>query len=158
MVQDLSYLTFNAQLDAETLEVLDNSLSVADPTAALSFSYSVDPEQLPESTNSAIQAALNENPTSNQLEALNQKFGQYGEFSGAYINYLTPEQKVQLAQITENFQAQMQSVMTPEQIPQYQENLAAGRRISAACDSPHPLYALYPAFGQVVDTIPELLQ
>lgn len=156
--QNNAYLTFNAQSDAETLEVLDNSLSVVDPTAALAFGYSVDPEQIPEGINSAIQAALNKNPTSNQLEALNQEFGQYGEFSGAYINYLTPEQKAQLAQITENFQAQMQSVMTPEQIPQYRENLAAGLRIGEACDSKHPLYALYPAFGRIVDTIPELLR
>ncbi len=156
--QNNAYLTFNAQSDAETLEVLDSSLSVVDPTAALSFSYSVDPDQLPESINSAIQAALNENPTSNQLEALNQEFGQYGEFSGAYINYLRPDQKAQLAQITENFQAQMQSVMTPEQVIQYQENLASGRRISAACDSPHPVYASYPAMGRLVDSIPELLQ
>lgn len=157
--QNDAYLTFNAQLDTETLEVYENAVSMIDPTAALSFMYTVDSEQVPPGIDSAIQAALDENPTSDQIAALKREFGQYGEFLGAYIVYLTPEQKAQLTQIDENFQAQMLAVMTPEQLPQYRENLAARSRIGEACDySKHPSYAHYPAMGRVVDMIPELLQ
>jgi hypothetical protein len=148
-------LTFNAQQEAETLEVLNSAVSVADPMAALSFMYTANIEEVPQDIQTAIQEAL-DNPDPDQ-EALNQKFGEYGEFQGGYIPYFTPEQKAQMEQISKDFEANMESVMTPEQVLQYRENLVAGDRIAEACNSEH-LYAVYPAFGRVVDEIPELLQ
>lgn len=165
--QQSAYDALDAQAEAKRGEAYQNALSMLDPTAVLSFSYSANPDSVPQDVQTAIQAALNENPTVDQKEALDREFAQYGEFSGSYIVYVSPEQDAQIAQITEDFYAQVQSIMTPEQLPQYRENLASRLRINKVCDGwtsvsvdqglGRVLVGLSSdPMGRLVDTIPEL--
>ena len=165
--QNSTYDALMAQADAKRTEVFENTVSIVNPTASLSFSSSANPDSIPEDIQAAIQAALNENPTVDQKEALNREFGQYGEFSGSYIVRTTPEQEQQRSQINENFYAQVQNIMTPEQLPRYRENLAVILRmegcgswvpVSADQDLGQVLVGLTSPMGRVVDTISELLQ
>ena len=140
-------------------------MSIEDPTATLSFGYEDD---IPQDILTEIQAALEKNSNIDQKEALEREFGQYVEFSGTYINYVSPEQAAQIDQITEDFYAQVQDIMTPEQLPQYRENLAARLRINEVCDAWVPvssnqdlgrvIFATDTPMGRLVDSVPELLQ
>ena len=138
--QRQAYDALDAQRDERINKVYERSVRADDTTAILSFSYAtnVDISDLdtvvPPEVQAAIQAALNKNPTSEQKEALNQEFGQYGEFIGSTITYVTPDQVEGLDQISQDFYAQVQEIMTPEQLPQYQKNLAARLEINKACD------------------------
>ena len=69
--------------------------------------------------------------------------------------------------LNENFYAQVQNIMTPEQLPRYRENLAVILRmegcgswvpVSADQDLGQVLVGLTSPMGRVVDTISELLQ
>ena len=68
-----------------------------------------------------------------QIAALNEQYGQYGEFSAGKKIILTPEQKAEIKQLDEDFDARYVAVMTNEQQQQYQENLATEKRINEAC-------------------------
>ena len=156
--QRSAYDALSAQADKKRAEAYQNTVSIVDPTATLSFGWSEwDLNLVPQDVQTAVQAALDKSPKFDQKAALDREFSQYGEFYGSYITYVTPEQEAQLAQVTEDFYTQFQNIMTPEQLPQYRENLAARRRINEVCDVKGPISA-YPAMGRVVDSIPELLQ
>lgn len=166
--QHNAYDALMEQANAKRTELFQNTVSMVNPTAPLSFSSSPNFDSAPQDIQAAIQAALNKNPTVDQKEALNREFAQYGEFSGSYINYITPEQEEQLSQINKDFYAQVQEIMTSEQLPQYREILAAMLRIEEVCVSTVPvssdqdlgqvLMGLSQAQGRIVDTIPEILQ
>lgn len=166
--QQSAYDALDAQAEARRGEVYQNALSMLDPTAPLSFRYSANYDSVPQDVETAIQAALNENPTVDQKAFLDREFAQYGEFSESYIVYVTPEQDTQVAQITEDFYAQVQDIMTPEQLPQYLENLESRLRINEVCDGwvaasadrelGRVLFGTNVPMGQLVNTIPELLQ
>lgn len=145
-----AYNVFDAQAATRRAEVYKNSVSMADPTATLSFVWSGDSESFPPEIQAAVQAALEKNPKYDQKAALDREFGQYGEFEGLYYTYITPEQDAQITQITEDYYMQAQGIMTPEQLPQYQKNLASRRRINEVCDVKGPMSPY-----QVVDTLPE---
>lgn len=152
--QKKAYEALDAQAEAKRAEVFKRSTSVADPAAGLIFSPSTGVLAPPEVLG-AIQDALNSNPKMDRATALNQQFGRYGSFvASSYITYFTPEQQTQLDQITKDFYAQVQDLMTPKQQPQYRKNLAARLRINAACDIKAP-FSSYPALGQISDTIPK---
>ncbi len=163
--QQSAYDDLFAQAEAKRTEVYENTLSIEDPTAPLSFGYGGD---IPQEVLAEIQAALEKNSNADQKEALEREFGQYVEFSGSYINYISPEQAAQIDQITEDFYAQAQGLMTPEQLPQYRENMAARLRINEVCNGWVPVsadrdlgqitYANFSPAGRLVDSIPELLQ
>lgn len=68
-----------------------------------------------------------------QIAALNEQFGQYGEFVIGKKVILTPERRAEMRQLRADFDAQHISVMTPQQQQQYQENLATKSRIKEAC-------------------------
>lgn len=68
-----------------------------------------------------------------QIAALNEQFGQYGEFVIGKKVILTPERRAEMRQLRADFDAQYISVMTPQQQQQYQENLATKSRIKEAC-------------------------
>ena len=156
--QQSAYNALDTQAEAKRSEVYENTVSMVDPTATLSFGWSEwDLNLIPQDVQAAVQAALDKGPKFDQKAALDQEFGQYGEFYGSYITYVTPEQEAQLAQITKDFYSQVQGIMTPEQLPQYRENLAARLRINEVCDVKGPISA-YPAMGRIVDSILELLQ
>lgn len=145
-----AYAALDAQAEARRAELYRQTISVADPSATVTFLY-LSPTT-PLDVQAAIQAELDRNPTMDQLEALNQRFGnsQYGLFVGSYVTYLTPEQETQLAQITSDFYSQVQALMTPEQQPQYSKNLPARLRINAACEPKGPMLS-YPAPGRIVE-------
>ena len=163
--QQSAYDALDAQTEARRGEVYQNALSILDPTAILSFSYNSN--SVSEDVQTAVQAALNKNPTIDQKEALDREFAQYGEFSVSYIVYVSPDQDAQVAQITEDFYAQVKDIMTPEQLPQYRKNLESRLRINEVCDGwtyvpvdqglGRVLVGLSSApMGRLVDTIPEL--
>ncbi len=156
--QRSTYDALLTQLGENREEVYKNSLSIVNPIAYLSFGNPGDFESIPQDVQTAIWAALEKGPKFDQKAALDREFGEYGEFYGSYINYTTPEQKAQLAQITEDFYTQVQGIMTPEQLPQYQENLVAKLKIDEACDYSKVPFSPYPPYGRVVDSILELLQ
>ena len=166
--QQSAYDALDAQAEAERGKIYQNALSIVNPTATLSFGWFGDMNLVPQDVQTAVQAALDEGPKIDQKAALDQEFAQYGEFSGAYINYVSPEQQAQIDQITEDFYAQVQGLMTPEQLPQYRENLAARLRINEVCDGWVPVsagqdlgrvtYMTFAPMGRLVDSIPELLQ
>lgn len=137
--QRRAYDVLDAQKDESITEVYERSVRIEDLTANLSFRYAanIDMEYLdtvvPPDVRAAIQAALNENPTVEQQNKLNQEFGQYGEFIGTTIVHVTPDQVEESDQIMQDFYAQVQEIMTTEQLPQYQENLAARLEIDAVC-------------------------
>jgi hypothetical protein len=68
-----------------------------------------------------------------QIAALNEQFGQYGEYGIGQIVNLTSEQKAEIKRTAEDFEAQYITVMTPEQQQQYRENLETESRINDAC-------------------------
>jgi hypothetical protein len=146
-----AYNTLSEQADAKRFEIYENSVSVPDPTAALSFMWFGDPDPTIEP---AIQATLDRNPEMDQADALNQQFGKYGVFLGSYFQYYTPEQDAQMMQITKDFDTQFEALLTPEQKRQYRENLADGERIRVACEWEGPISS-YPSIGRISDTIPE---
>ncbi|MGD1899883.1 MAG: hypothetical protein ACFB16_23415 [Phormidesmis sp.] len=166
--QRSTYDSLMTQADAKRTELFQNTVSIINPTASLSFKPSADFDSVPQDIQSEIQEALNKNPTIDQKEALDRKFGQYGEFLGSYITYITPEQEAQRTWISENFYAQVQDIMTAEQLSQYRKLLTARLRIDEVCGSTVPVSSerdlgrvitgSSSAWGQVVDTIPELLQ
>ncbi|NJN30554.1 MAG: hypothetical protein HC824_09075 [Synechococcales cyanobacterium RM1_1_8] len=117
--QSKTYDALSAQAEAKTEEIYKNSVVVVDPAAILSFIWFVpDVDSVPQEVKTAIQTALNKNPKFDQKAALDQEFGQYGQFNASYLNYITPEQNAQLKQITEDFHVQVQGIITPEQLPQ----------------------------------------
>jgi hypothetical protein len=148
--QRSAYSTLLDQADEKRAEIYENSVSVPNP-ANIMFMWSgpIDP-----TVESAITAVLNQNPKIDELAALNQQFGQYGVFTTSYFHYYTPEQDAQLGQITDDFNAQFEALLTPEQQLQYRENLAAGERIRSACEWDGPIFS-YPAMGRISNTIPE---
>ncbi len=150
--QRKAYDALDAQAEAKRAEVYKGSISIADPDATLAFSGLMEGSAPPD-IQAAIQEALNGNPKMDQEAALNQKFGKYGLFYGFYITYLTLGQERQLDQITADFYSQVQALMTPEQQPQYQKNLASRLKINAVCDQKAP-FPSYPALGQIRDKLP----
>ncbi len=145
-----AYNVFDEQAATRRAEVYKNSVSMADPTATLSFAWLEDSEAFSPEIQAAVQAALEKSPKFDQKASLDQEFGQYGEFEGLYFTYVTPEQDAQITQITEDFYRQVQGIMTAEQLPQYQTNLASRRRINEVCEAKGPLSPY-----RVVDTLPE---
>jgi hypothetical protein len=151
--QRQAYDALDAQAEAQRAALYEQTVAVADPTAILSFlSGFPGTVQAPPDVQDAIQADLDLNPKMDQEAALNQKYGngQYGFFVGSYLTYLTPEQEAQLAQISDDFYSGVQALMTPEQLPQYNQNLAARLRINAACDARYPISS-YPALGRIIE-------
>lgn len=68
-----------------------------------------------------------------QITALNEQFGQYGEF-GLWKNVLlTPERRAEMKQLEVDFDARYFSILTPQQQQQYQENLATESEINEVC-------------------------
>jgi hypothetical protein len=67
------------------------------------------------------------------LAALNEAFGQYGEFGLGQTFTLTAAQKEEIEQLEAGFEAQSVDVFTGEQQQQYQENLETESRINEAC-------------------------
>ena len=68
-----------------------------------------------------------------QLAALNEQFGQYGEYGVGKKVILTPERRAEIKQLKTNFDTRYISVLTPQQQQQYQENLAIQSKINEAC-------------------------
>jgi hypothetical protein len=149
--QKKAYEALDAQAEARRAALYKQTISVADPSATVTFLYLA--PSTPPKIQAEINAELDRKPTMDQLEVLNQKFekkfGKYGLFIGSYITYLTPAQRTQLAQISSDFYRQVQALMPPEQQPQYSKNLATRLRINAACDAKQPVSS-YPALGRIV--------
>jgi hypothetical protein len=140
--QQQAYDALNARQDEQITALFEQTVSVEDPTAILSFvSGFPGTVPAPPEVEAAIQAELNLNPGVDQVAALNRKYenGKYGIFEGAYVNYLTPEQEAQLKQIENDFYSGVQALLTPEQLPQYNRNLPAMRRFSEVCAVKYPL-------------------
>ena len=68
-----------------------------------------------------------------QIAALNEQFGQYGEYAIGKNVVFTPERRAEIRQLDADFNARYVSVMTPQQQQQYQENLATESKIDEAC-------------------------
>ncbi len=68
-----------------------------------------------------------------EIAALNEQFGQYGEFGLGKNVLLTPERRAEMRQLNTDFDARYISVLTPQQQQQYQENLATESKIDEAC-------------------------
>jgi hypothetical protein len=151
--QKQAYDALDAQAEARRADLYAQTIAVADPSAILSFLWLS--EVVPD-VEAKIQAALDLSPKMDQEAVLNEQFGngQYGLFVGSYVTYLTPEQETELAQITTDFYSGVQALMTPEQQPQYSENLAARLRINEACDVKQPISS-YPALGRVIEIAPD---
>ena len=68
-----------------------------------------------------------------QITALNEQFGQYGEFLIWQDVILTPERRAEIRQLDADFESRYESVLTPQQQRQYRENLATESKINEAC-------------------------
>lgn len=68
-----------------------------------------------------------------QIAALNEQFGQYGEYGTGKKVILTPERRAEIRQLDADYKARYVTVLTPQQQQQYQENLATLGRINEAC-------------------------
>jgi hypothetical protein len=93
---------------------------------------------IPSETMEFIYTALGEteltpDSAAETVAALNEEFGQYGEFGLGEIFTYTAAQKAELEQLEKDFEAQYIVVLTPEQQQQYQENLATQEKINEAC-------------------------
>jgi uncharacterized surface protein with fasciclin (FAS1) repeats len=151
--QQKAYQALDTQAEAKRAELYKQTLVVPDLSLPLIFFAR---GEAPPDIQAAIQAALDLKPKAGQEAALNERFGngKYGVFVGPYINYLTPEQDTQLVQITSDFYRQVQGIMTPEQQPQYSQNLAGRIRINAICDEKAPFSAYPNQSGILVNQLP----
>jgi uncharacterized surface protein with fasciclin (FAS1) repeats len=149
--QQKAYQDLQTQAEAKQAELYKQTLVVPDLSLSLIFFAR---GEAPPDVQAAIQAALDLKPKAGQEAALNERFSQYGVFVGPYINYLTPEQDTQLVQITSDFYRQVQSIMTPEQQPQFSQNLVGRIRINAICDERPPFVAYPNQSGILVDKLP----
>jgi hypothetical protein len=71
--------------------------------------------------------------TQQKVDLLNEQFGQYGViFEKDVVFAFTPEQELEAEQAARDFQAQLQSILTPEQQPVYLENVDI-KRLFASC-------------------------
>ncbi|KAM3106511.1 hypothetical protein [Phormidesmis sp. 146-33] len=85
-------------------------------------------------------------PGDEQVKLINQKFGKYVEASISQVAADTPEQIAEGQQIGLDFEAQTMAILTPEQRPIYQANLAIQRQIQA-CTAPSP-------FARIISPLP----
>jgi hypothetical protein len=85
-------------------------------------------------------------PGDKQVKLINQKFGEYVEASISQVAADTPEQIAEGQQIGLDFEAQTMAILTPEQQPIYQANLAIQRQIQA-CSEPTP-------FARIISPLP----
>jgi hypothetical protein len=112
--------------------------SVPDVSGGSAFVYRPGAGEMPPDVSTAFDAALvGFSPTADSVEedvaAINEQFGQYGEFGVYQIVTMTPEQRAELKALEDDFAARYISVMTPEQQQQYQENLATKNKINEVC-------------------------
>ena len=129
--------------DAAHLAIWERAEKVVDRNAPLIFSMAPIGKSIPAEVDAAIQDVINASK-SGQQQAENQRFAkmgydQYGEFIGSVIILYTPELDRESAQASATFAQQVLSIMTPEQLPQAEENLANLERLGEVCDRQGPI-------------------
>jgi hypothetical protein len=129
------YKIMSAESDA--LEQLIESYPEEKDFSSLQFIGRPGVERSPE-ISAAIDAAtleltLTADTATETLAALNEEFGQYGEFGIGGKIIFTEARKAEMEQLEDSFDAQSVTVLTPEQQRQYQENLATKSRINEVC-------------------------
>jgi hypothetical protein len=112
--------------------------SVPDLSGGSAFVSRPGAEPMPPDVSAAFDAAtVKFRPTADSLEAdiaaINEQFGQYGEFGVYQKVVFTPEIEAEMKALEEDFVARYIAVMTPEQQQQYQDNLATESRINEIC-------------------------
>jgi hypothetical protein len=112
--------------------------SVPDVSGSSAFVYRPGAGEMSPDVSTAFDAALvGFRPTADSVKedvaAINEQFGQYGEFGVYQIVTMTPERRAELKALEDDFSARYISVMTPEQQQQYQENLTTKNRINEVC-------------------------
>jgi hypothetical protein len=91
------------------------------------------PPDVREALNSALSVTLTADSAATAIAALNEEFAEYAEFGIGETVRFTDAQKAELRQLSEEFEARNVSFLTPEQLQQYQENLATESRLYAVC-------------------------
>jgi hypothetical protein len=152
-IQKAAYRAIEARINARyaalaatlrTVEDPDRSVAVTFKTEAGSNAMSAEKYAEYDARLTALQIA--QVPGDEQVRLINQEFGEYVEASIAQVAADTPEQIAEGVQIGLDFEAQTMAILTPEQKPIYETNLALQRRIQA-CNVATP-------FARIISPLP----
>jgi hypothetical protein len=157
-----AFNVITAAFDEKAAIIRNSAQEVIDPDAPVYFvpleGLNLTLEEMTELMEVTGTVALSATP--DQVDALNEQFGQYGEFGASPTLVTTPEQDRQIEANDQESIVQILAILTPEQQAKFRENLAlqAQNKISTGCESISPIarfQMFQPRYAWGEDGIPE---
>ncbi len=138
--------------------IRESAQETIDPTAPVYF-VPMENLKVPPEVSEAVDR-IQPTATPDQVEALNEQFGQYGEFGASPTLITTLEQDRQIEENDQESIAQVLAILTPEQQATFRENLALQEqiKINTGCESISPIarfQMFQPQYAWGEDGIPD---
>jgi hypothetical protein len=152
-MQKAAYRTIEARINERYAALYATLRTVEDPSRSVSIAFKTEagsgamtPEKYAEYDARVTALAVSQVSSDEQVRLINQEFGEYVEASIAQVLAYTPEQVAEGQRIGLDFEAQTMAILSAEQKPIYETNLALQRRIQA-CGEPTP-------FARILSPLP----